>query len=42
MGNLKAPSFVEEEMLLAQGYQRIAGVDEVHPFVSFCLTVSTQ
>lgn len=28
MGNLKAPSFVEEEMLLAQGYQRIAGVDE--------------
>jgi ribonuclease HII len=27
-GNLKAPSFVEEEMLVAQGYQRIAGVDE--------------
>jgi ribonuclease HII len=28
VGNLKAPSFVEEEMLVAQGYQRIAGVDE--------------
>jgi len=27
-GNLKAPSFVEEEILVAQGFRHIAGVDE--------------
>ena len=27
--NLQIPSFAEEEMLQAQGYQRIAGIDEV-------------
>ena len=26
--NLQIPSFAEEEMLQAQGYQRIAGIDE--------------
>jgi len=29
INNLQIPSFAEEEMLEAQGYQRIAGIDEV-------------
>lgn len=29
INNLQIPSFAEEEVLEAQGYQRIAGIDEV-------------
>ncbi len=28
VGNLRVPSFAEEEMMAAQGYRRVAGIDE--------------